>query len=716
MERFGVGSAWLSIFTILWLPFIARAQSAAMGTKHVMLFVGTPDELEIFDPLGGEDLHIVTHEQLPRVSASAHPFDGFDVVVWGRNSFHDAPRSALSDSFLQAMRQFVERGGDLVYFEQFAMQNMDLAQKMFAIKVAGACDGALIDNPDLKAHATAAGYDQKRLAKVKFYNSYQDLPKDASIWLRGDDEKHSPTGVLVPFGKGRVILLATNMDPEDKQLDEEFFNQIYHFRSIAAANVPPTDPPELDGNPMDWKENVQPPALRQVLDPVTYEARFKAARQRIDVESLRDPSRPMRGEEVSLVVPGSPADQLGIRPGDIITAIDGIAMGKRSGEFERIDTPPGNKRQVAFWSPTGGEKTVETDARRFGFWSRSGIRPAETYARSNERDPRWDDQVLVAAANFWNDPDLAETALIHAQQAGYNGRLLYPLAVKIAFQQFRYDQALAFGWHLLNSGTLGKDLAANLYQAAVMGFKLEQAVELERRYPDVIVPQPQIAEMARAYRAMPGDNSPNPIAQLPHVKRSKVTSFSAFVPTGAQDFRGDLSQWAANEFNHAHRADVSIPTGHYNVFMLNPSFPNIAVTVNFDLYDSSDEDSQVSSTCDFGLFDTTDPQPHHHLPPNSLKVSVLSSEAIQIRAFGLRNQLLWPAPPHLPFRSKGMLQMVILHNRCEASLNGRRIYYGPVLFPESSRKYGLWIQVIGMSGRITHPIVEELLDPATTQP
>ena len=37
--------------------------------------------------------------------------------------------------------------------------------------------------------------------------------------------------MIVPFGRGRLILLGTNMDPADEKLDEAFFERIYHYKS-----------------------------------------------------------------------------------------------------------------------------------------------------------------------------------------------------------------------------------------------------------------------------------------------------------------------------------------------------------------------------------------------------------------------------------------------------------------------------------------------------
>lgn len=468
---------------------------------------------------------------------------------------------------------------------------------------------------------------------------------------------------------------------------------------------------------MDWPANPDLPSLREMLAPAAYDARFKAARKKIDLASLRDPGRPTQGEEIFLILPGTPADKLGLKIGDIVTAVDGVAVGPRSGQLDRVDPATDGKRQIAVWSPGMGERTLETDGGKFGYWYRGGARPAEAYARANDHDPQWDDQVLVAAANFMDDPDLAETALLHAQQAGYDGRLFYTLAAKIAFQQFRFDDALAFGWHLIAAHhPIGNDLAVTLNQAALLDFKLEQSLDLARRFPNVINEQPEVNQMAKDYRAMPVDTGPNPIARLPHLKRKKVSTFTPFVAPGGQDFTQGMSKWAADIFNHDRPVDLDLPSDHYNHYLFTPSFANVAATVHFDLHDTDNENGGYSKAIYVALFDTTAPVPGWRPSKNMVMVDVASCLEMGVEGFGLKNQLLWTVPPHIPWRAKGTIRIVILHNRCEATLDGRRVFYGPVPAPESSRRYGLSIQVIGMSGPIDKPVVEELIDPATTQP
>ena len=690
----------------------AAASSSLFDPPHVLLLVGANDELEVFDAIGGENLRIVAPAQTQGFLSAPNPLAPFKIMVWGRNQLRDAPRSLLSDDFQKQMQDFVKDGGDLIFFEQFGQGNMDVVEKMFGIKVDGGPTGAEIVDPLLRARAAASGCDEPALKKLHYYNSYSHLPKHAQIWIRGSGKSHPATGVIIPYGQGRLILLATTMDEANKELDKQFFDLIYHYSDNEIVSHGMADVPRILGNPMDWKPPESPPPLRELLDAGTYDRRFQEALSRIDVRALRDPGRPREGDMVFLVTPNTPADIAGMRAGDVITAYNGVPIRRRNREQE--DQAPGTKRQVTFWSQTGGEKTIETTRPRFGFWSRDVARPVESYARSNDHDPRWDKELFVAAASYLDDPDLAETALLHAQKAGYNGLFLDPMAERIAFRQFRYDDALAFGWHLMNSGRrLPADMVRDLYLAAMLDFKLEQAKQIAELYPDAIPTPADIDQLIKAYRAMPVDRSANPISRLEHLNRKTVDPYSNLVPYTLNESVNQMTKWAAGEFTKHKRIDFNIPSDHSDVNVIDTGCANVCVTANYDMYPTDDQDGQYMKLMQVGLIDLGSPP----LDPTAIfTIDVSPFQEIMISAFGFEPPLLWAAPPHLNWQCRGQMKIVILHNRCEATINGHRIFYGPVFSPEKGRHYGILIRDLGLSGRLEAPVVEKLDDAATTQP
>lgn len=684
------------------------------GKPGVLLFVGSNNEVGIFDAVGGSTpMRIVEPARTVRALAVAYPFSDVEVVVWGRNTLRDLAADQISKRVQNAMKQFVQDGGDLVVFGQFGTTHTEFITGCFGVQVSGGCDGAQVTDDALRKRATAAGYDEAGLAKVRFYNSYLGLPPESAVLLRGNDEHHAATGAVVPFGHGRLILLGANLDPADQKLDVAFFDRIYpdRGREISAQPVAAQPTTAEAGDPMAWPAEPAIPLLRALLPPAEYQRRFRAARAAIDVDLLARPDRPTEGELVYQVDPGSRAEQLGLRVGDIVTAMDGVLM-----EDRKSHAPVQGPRTLTFWSPRGGMRTVQADdTPRFGFFSQGGWRPDQAYARSAERDPRWDDAMLVAGATFRDDPDLAETALQHAQQAGYEGRMLLPLAARIAFAECRFADCLAFGWQvLIKRGSVGEELALILYKAALLDFKLDQAIELAQKYPGAIENPEPIIELARSYRALPPDSSPSPIAMLSKLKRSPVVRLEGLNISNFMQATQALNQSSAEEFNKDGHLDLVIPSEHQHPMGLSPGFANIAVTVKFDCRQTDDQATRFDRCVRVALFNVKSELPKYVLPSDAIDVEV-TDDGIEVGAFGASKLHFRACPPLLPERCRRTLCVVILHHRCEVTIDGRRIFYGPVLSDETKRQYNLFIQIVGLSGRVERPMIEELQDPREPQ-
>lgn len=214
---------------------------------------------------------------------------------------------------------------------------------------------------------------------------------------------------------------------------------------VAAYWTPPPahDPP---GDPMDFKPPATPPALVARYDEANYQRLAKAARKKIDIDALRAPGRPTSGLLIQGVIPGHQAAKLGIQAGDILMSLDGAQLGSGEDEQTLDEAQTDQPQQLTFWSPRDGQKTVTVEPGQIGIFYYGGPRLADHYARSAQRDPKWDDDMLIAASTFMTDPYLAETALWRAQKAGYQGSLMIPLAARIAYFQGRFDDTLAYGW------------------------------------------------------------------------------------------------------------------------------------------------------------------------------------------------------------------------------------------------------------------------------
>jgi hypothetical protein len=97
------------------------------------------------------------------------------------------------------------------------------------VKTEGGSGGAQIMVAELTTRAAQAGYTDDTLKKINFFNSYSKLPKDAAVVIR-DGGGHDVV-VVVPFGKGRLILVGTGMGEAPRKLVEEVFDGIYHWKA-----------------------------------------------------------------------------------------------------------------------------------------------------------------------------------------------------------------------------------------------------------------------------------------------------------------------------------------------------------------------------------------------------------------------------------------------------------------------------------------------------
>lgn len=478
------------------------------------------------------------------------------------------------------------------------------------------------------------------------------------------------------------------------------------------AYLSPTDPRDAPGDPMDWKPPVDPPDVRARYGDEAYRKLAKAARAKVDLSALRDPGRPFGGVLVQEVLPDSPAELLGIHSGDILMAIDGTPIGSHGADQDMNAARNGQAQQLTFWSPRAGQRTVTIQAGKIGVRCYAGPRLAETYARSAQRDASWDDDMLVACSTYMTDPLLAETALFHARKAGFVGTLFTPLASRIAFNECQFADALAYGWPDWSaSRKLSRDTVKTYHTAALLGFKLEQALDLSKRYPLDLPKDDAVSAMVAAYRAMPKSNLSNPMAELENVRRTRTHRYTAFAPN-LDRTNVPESEWAASHLNDNQVMSLNVPSGSYASMLLVPGFANVSLAAHFDVHDSDRDDTGFGRAICFGLFDMTRSMDQGPMPVDAIKVTLLTDGPIGVAAFGLpETRFALPRPAAAGTRLEGTIHIVVLHNRCEVTLDdGRRIFYGPVTSDESKRRYGFFIQAVGVSGDVPPPVWERLED------
>lgn len=523
------------------------------------------------------------------------------------------------------------------------------------------------------------------------------------------------------LGRNRYVLFDMSRTESEDDWGNTMYSEIDVIERgskptpVAAYESPPR-PHDAAGDPMDWNPPADSPALHAHYDDEEYAKRVKAARAQINLDALRNPGRPVGGVLVQDVLPASQAQKLGITAGDILMSIDGVPIGSHGDDEDINAARNGQSQQLALWSARSGQRTVTIEAGKIGVRCYTGRRLAEGYARSSQRDPRWDEAMLVASSTYMSDPLLAETALFHARQAGFAGQLFTPLAARIAFNQSRFDDALAYGWPEFSANQrLGRDTLKMYHTAALLGFKLEQATDLSKRYPQDLPKDEAVAAVAAAYRAMPKSGLSNPIAELENVHRTRVSQYTAFAPN-LERTNVSSSEWAATHLNGNEVMSLEVPSGSYASMLLTPGFANVSLAAHFDMHDSDQNDTGFGRAICFGLYDMSKSLDKGPMPADAMKVTLLTDGPVGVAAFGLPEvHFALPRTRSSDLGLKGTIHIVVLHNRCEVTLDdGRRIFYGPVTSDEATRRYGFFIQAVGVSGSIPPPVWERLEDPRTT--
>jgi hypothetical protein len=152
-------------------------------------------------------------------------FNGVAVIVWGTNQWRESKRDEL-ETLLPNLKTFVSNGGDLVFNEQFAMENMNLVESAFGIRTAGDGKDAEIVDEALKTRATASGLTEDAVRKLRFYNSYYKFPTGTRVLVKSAKDERA-LAILAPFGKGRLLFIGTNVDPEEAKIVKAILETVY---------------------------------------------------------------------------------------------------------------------------------------------------------------------------------------------------------------------------------------------------------------------------------------------------------------------------------------------------------------------------------------------------------------------------------------------------------------------------------------------------------
>lgn len=204
--------------------------SHAPLVRNVLLFRNlADDDLQLFKGLSGGKIKTFSGNEILAMMKRPNIYSNVGIVVFGVNRLRSIAPIDLTDEALKPLQRFVQDGGDVIIFEQFGAENMSFIDGLFGFKTIGAGNGVEAMHPVLKSLATDAGYTESILKVLHFYNSYVDLPEHSVVLIRNTEGQN--TSVIVPFGRGRIILIGMNFEPSARKLQEAILETIYHYKA-----------------------------------------------------------------------------------------------------------------------------------------------------------------------------------------------------------------------------------------------------------------------------------------------------------------------------------------------------------------------------------------------------------------------------------------------------------------------------------------------------
>jgi len=257
-------------------------------------------------------------------------------------------------------------------------------------------------------------------------------------------------------------------------------------------------------DPLVWSQPAAPPAFRQVLHAAEYQPRFERALAELgDLKILAAVKGPPAGALVTSVKPGSAASQLGLQEGDTVVAIDGAQVWT-AGIWSDRQTGP---HELTVVNAAGERRSVRSPGDLSGSDVKLQWRPEQLFLQGKQRDARWEREALVGIVKRASDPDLAETAWNRAVAAGYVPDYLSAYCgAEIAMSQGRPAAALDYAWFARQADESRGELVQPdiLYRVAIANYKLQQAAEMVRQFPGLVVVDPQsLQSLIAIHRSRP---------------------------------------------------------------------------------------------------------------------------------------------------------------------------------------------------------------------
>ena len=466
-----------------------------------------------------------------------------------------------------------------------------------------------------------------------------------------------------------------------------------------------TAPPLPATNPIHWQPPTTEPTITDPLGSTDFDSRSAALLNQAGTQiDPPDPTFPNIGVVVTSVTPKSTAEKLGIHPGDFLTQLGNQNLQYRWQFFDYRDDS--HDQPLTILSSDGKSRTVtiHSGTGLIGVQLATRWDAESAWLRSRDRQRRFDRLMRIAALAHGSDPPLAWSALAKLQAEGCDGAtggyVPPTIACLLCYEDLRFDDAITFGRIAMQHMPSDEKLlfAERVYKSALAIGRIDVAAQTlheQKRLPYADDKLKMINRSIQRMDTFTDDIHPNPLAEI---DRFPLEDFSTKL-IGAEDRKGKRdSDWtaAAKKLSKNGTFQFSAPDASYQLLEFGPPGADVDATLEFSFTPEPSTQMFYSRTFNFR---TGSRQSARHIPL-AIKAYIDDENTVSIVRYSGDHDydLSFPAPPDGHWRAR----MLVLGQRCEFILNGRRIYYGPVEMPESKRQLGLMIQVVGVNATIHH--------------
>jgi len=474
-------------------------------------------------------------------------------------------------------------------------------------------------------------------------------------------------------------------------------------------------------DPIEWNKPLRAAEFREVLKGDDYKLPFEKAAAAIDVHAMEKDNQPVAGMRILAVSPGTPAEKIGLKVGDMVTRLHGAQV------WDVLRRSPDQPQTMTYVTKDGTSHDAQIQPGLVGFNTRFQWQPEFEYLRGKARGAKWDKQTLVGILLRNTNPDLAETALHHAVADGLTpDSLIDGVGAEIALEQGRNDVALDFVWGALVENHADLKMQVNptvLYRVAIANYKLDVAAEVLHDYDGAMSAEPEmlrrLAKMHRA-RAETERFQPPPSQQVVELRRFNLAPVLE-----------PANEWTAKDFKDflkdRESFTLSLPSSYFNFlsYKAKPPVRDMEAVLKMAIHPTDNNKSDYGRIVEIWLADQAMNRDGSKFigdarEPMQLYIAFGSElnnvfQPITISHSGISGANFTFEDPLVQLDGKQVIEVRLLRigGQGEIFINGRRMLHAPI--DPTVADLGFAMKIVGMTVDVKDFHVCKLVPKATVQ-